>query len=145
MPSFCTCFYDGSCVSLRNPKVTNRRISENTFCPGSVPLALLSWLDPVGGPLNGGDVNALNTLSAAEAEDNGSAIRLVAGLPTARLVGGSMSKDVRNDVFSRSVFVLVIVRNASRRLFCSILGVPLRSRICRTGRDCGSLSHHGAN
>jgi hypothetical protein len=84
----------------------------------------------VGGPLSGGDVKALNTLrSAAEVEDNGSAIRLVAGLPTAKLIGGSMSKELRNDVLSRSVFVLVMVRNESRRLFCSILGVPFRSRI----------------
>jgi len=83
----------------------------------------------VGGPLSGGEVKALKTLSAVEVEDNGSAIRLVAGLPTARLVGGSMSKDVRNDVLSSSVLVLVIVRKESRRLFCSVLGVPLRSRI----------------
>lgn len=111
--------------------MTNLLISENTsrFCPNSLPLALPSLLDPVGGPLSGGDVKALNTLSAAEVEDNGSAIRLVAGLPTAKLIGGSMSKEVRNDVFSRSVLVLVMVRNESRRLFCSALGVPLRSRI----------------
>lgn len=108
MPLPYTYFYDGGCVSLRNPKVTNLLISENTslFCPGSFPLALPSLLDPVGGPLRGGDVKALNTLSAAEVEDNGSAMRLVAGLPTAKLVGGSMSRDVRNDVLSRSVFVL---------------------------------------
>ena len=111
--------------------MTNRLISENTFCPDSLPLALPSLLDPVVGPLSGGDVKALNTLSAAEAEDSGSAIRLVAGLPTAKLAGGSISKDVRKDVFSRSILVLVMVRNESRRLFCSILGVPLRSRICR--------------
>lgn len=92
-------------------------------------MALPSLLDPVGGPLSGGDVKAPKTLSAAEAEDNGSAIRLVAGLPTAKLVGGSISNEVRNDVFSRSVLVLVTVRNESRRLFCSILGVPFRSRI----------------
>lgn len=83
----------------------------------------------MGGPLIGGDVNAPNTVSAAEADDSGSAMRLVDGLPNAQLVGGSISKDVRKEVVSRSVFVLVMVRNESRRLFCSILGVPLRSRI----------------
>lgn len=131
-PTFTIHFYDGGCASRRNPKETNLLKSENTsrFCP-SFPLALPSLLDPVGGPLSGGEVNALNTLSAAEAEDNGSAMRLVTGLPTAKLASGSISRDVRKDVLSRSVLVLVIVRNESRRLFCSVLGVPFRSRICR--------------
>lgn len=88
-------------------------------------------LDPVGGPLSGGDVRAPKTLSAADAEDNGSAIRLVAGLPIANAVVGSMSNDERNEVLSRSVLVLVTVKNESRRLFCSVLGVPFRSRIWR--------------
>jgi hypothetical protein len=40
-----------------------------------------------------------------------------------------MSKLERSEVDARSLFVLVIVRNLSRRLFCSGRGVPLRSRI----------------
>jgi hypothetical protein len=124
--------YDGGCVSLRNPKVTKRLMSENTsrFAPGSLPLTLPSALDPVGGPLNGGEVSPPNTPSApAGVVDNGNATRLTLGLPIVKLRGGSISRDVRNEVLSRSVLVLVTVRNESRRLFCSIFGVPLRSRI----------------
>lgn len=40
-----------------------------------------------------------------------------------------MSREVKNDVVSRSSFVLVIVRNESRRAFCSALGVPFKSKI----------------
>jgi hypothetical protein len=43
---------------------------------------------------------------------------------------GSISSDDRNEVLSSSSFVLVMVRNESRRLFCSARGVPLRSRTC---------------
>lgn len=42
---------------------------------------------------------------------------------------GSMSSVVRNDSEASSVRVDVIVKRASRREFCSALGVPLRSRI----------------
>jgi mannitol-specific phosphotransferase system IIBC component len=41
--------------------------------------------------------------------------------------GGSMSREDRNDVVSRSVLVLVIVRKETRTLFCSAFEVPLRS------------------
>lgn len=42
--------------------------------------------------------------------------------------GGSMSSEDKNDVDSRSCIVLVIVRNVSSTWFCSVRGVPLRSR-----------------
>jgi hypothetical protein len=43
--------------------------------------------------------------------------------------GGSMSREERKDVDSRSVLVLVIVRKVSSKAFCAAFGVPLRSRI----------------
>lgn len=62
-------------------------------------------------------------------------MRLAPGLtklpPACPVVGGSMSSDERKDVLSRSVFVLVIVRKESRRLFSIALGVPFKSRIYR--------------
>jgi len=40
-----------------------------------------------------------------------------------------MSSDDRKEVLARSVLVLVMVRKESRRLFWTVFGVPLRSRI----------------
>lgn len=48
---------------------------------------------------------------------------------TWEVLPGSMSKLDSSEVDARSLFVLVIVKNLSRRLFCSGRGVPLRSRI----------------
>ena len=48
---------------------------------------------------------------------------------------GSISRDDKNDVLSSSSFVLVMVRNESRRLFCSARGVPLRSKTCVKGQE----------
>lgn len=60
-------------------------------------------------------------------------IRLAPGLtklpPAWPVVGGSISSEERKDVLSRSVFVLVIVRKESRRLFSMALGMPFKSRI----------------
>jgi hypothetical protein len=122
-------------VSLRNP-LTKRLKSENTSLRGSsVPVVL----DLVGGPLSGGDPNAANKLSAAPIgvltppSTRGSETRLPAGLVMVELVcavaAGSISRDERNDVLSSSVFVLVMVKNESRRLLCSDRGVPFRSKI----------------
>jgi hypothetical protein len=63
--------------------------------------------------------------------DRGSVVLLEPGLPSVEpsVMDGSISRAERNDVLSRSVLVLVMVRNESRRLFCSSFGVPLRSRI----------------
>lgn len=133
--------YEGGCASLRNP-FTKRRKSENTSLRGSsVPVVL----DLVGGPLRGGVPSAANKLSAAPIgvlllappSTRGSETRLPTGLvnvaPVCVVVvaaaPGSISRDDRNDVLSRSVLVLVMVRNESRRLFCSDRGVPFKSRI----------------
>lgn len=99
-----------------------------------MPLEVLpSVLDPVGGPLNGGDPSDPNMLSdpAPGVIDSGRVTLLEPGLPNVApsVKGGSMSRAERNDVLSRSVLVLVTVRNESRRLFCSAFGVPFRSRI----------------
>lgn len=104
------------------------------FCPGSRPLEVLpSVLDPVGGPLKGGDPSDPNMLSdpALGVVDSGRVTLLEPGLPNVApsVEGGSISRAERNDVLSRSVLVLVMVRNESRRLFCSAFGVPFRSRI----------------
>jgi hypothetical protein len=111
--------------------VTNRLMSNaSRFCPGSMPLEVLpSVLDPVGGPLKGGDPSDPNILSdpAPGVIDSGRVTLLEPGLPSVK--GGSMSRADRNEVLSRSVLVLVMVRNESRRLFCSAFGVPFRSRI----------------
>jgi hypothetical protein len=65
------------------------------------------------------------------AVDNGNVVLLEPGLPRVApsAMDGSISRAERNDVLSKSVLVLVIVRNESRRLFCSIFAVPFRSRI----------------
>jgi len=111
-------------------------MSENTsrFWDDSGPLEVLpSVLDPVGGPLSGGDpLSDPNMLSEfSPPVDRGSVVLLEVGLLriAPRVMGGSISRAERNDVLSRSVLVLVMVRNESRRLFCSSFGVPFRSRI----------------
>ena len=53
----------------------------------------------------------------------------LANVPRRPKVGGSISSEDKNDVLSSSGFVLVMVRKESRRLFCSLFGVPFRSRI----------------
>jgi hypothetical protein len=45
-------------------------------------------------------------------------------------LGGSMSKDVRNEVSVKSSFVDVTERKMSSRRCWSFRGVPLRSSIC---------------
>jgi hypothetical protein len=125
-----------SFVSLLNPKLTNRLKSENTsrFCSPNRPLAP----SPVGGPLSGGDPKAANRLSPAAVAplmppftSEGRDTRLPPGL--AKVIcaapGGSMSKEDKNEMLSNSVFVLVMVKNESSSLLCSVLGVPFRSRI----------------
>lgn len=130
--------HEGSCESLLKP-LTNLLKSENTSRLSSgLPVAL----EPVGGPLNGGEPSAANRLSAAPKgvvwppSTSGKDTRLPAGLVILELIWavdpGSMSSEDRNDVLSSSVFVLVIVKNESRRLFWSFRGVPLRSKIYRT-------------
>jgi len=113
-------------------------MSEKTsrFCAGSTPLEVLpSVLDPVGGPLKGGgplrEPNMLSVFGPPGEIDRGSAVLLEPGLPRVApsVMDGSISRAERNDVLSKSVLVLVIVRKESRRLFCSIFGVPFRSRI----------------
>ena len=124
-------------MSLLNP-LTKRLKSENTSLLWSSgrPVAPV----PVGGPLNGGDPNAANKLSAAPRDvfvppsTRGSDMRLVASrLVRSELICevavGSMSRDDMNEVLSSSFLVLVMVKNESRRLLCSGRGVPLRSRI----------------
>lgn len=41
---------------------------------------------------------------------------------------GSISRDERKEVVSKSSRVDVVVKNLSRRSFCSVLAAPLRSR-----------------
>lgn len=55
---------------------------------------------------------------------------------------GSISREDRKDVFSKSDLRLVIVRKLSRSAFCSARGVPFRSRIyeARINIDCRPLS-----
>ena len=74
----------------------------------------------------------------------GSDTRLPPGLEvllTMLLTEGSMSSDDKKDAVSSSGLVLVIVRNESSSPFCSVFGVPLRSRICE-GRKMKPISRH---
>lgn len=119
--------YDGGSVSLLRPKLTNLLKSEKTS-------RLLDWSDlfvpsePVDGTVvSGGDDNAARILSPAA--PGISDTRLVAGLVMFTTMAGSMSREERKDVLSRSVFVLVTVKKESKRAFWADLGVPLRSRI----------------
>lgn len=128
----------GSVLSLLNP-LTNRLKSPNTSLrsSGRAPV-------PVEGPLDGGLPSAANKLSAAPMgvltpSTSGSEIRLPVGLVAFEaplliwvVFEGSMSSEDRKEVVSSSFLVLVMVKNESRRLFCSSLGVPFRSRICTT-------------
>ena len=120
--------YDGA-VSFRSPKLTNRRKSEKTsrFWLSEVLVAL----EPVVGPLGPGPVIPANIPSAAL--PIGRDIRLAPGLtrlpPACPVAGGSISNEDKNDVASRSVFVLVIVKKESSRLFWIGFGVPFRSKI----------------
>jgi hypothetical protein len=99
----------------------------------------VSELDDVYDPLRVGDPITAKKLSALilgplpPLSMDGRETRLPPGLAKFPLftvsVGGSISKEDRNEVDSRSCLVLVMVRNESRILFCSALGVPFRSRI----------------
>jgi hypothetical protein len=99
----------------------------------------MSELDTEYSPLRVGDPITANKLSAVvlgplpPLTADGRETRLPPGLVKFPLftvsVGGSISKEDRNDVDSRSCLVLVMVRKESRMLFCSALGVPFRSRI----------------
>jgi hypothetical protein len=124
---------EGGVESFLSPKLTKRRKSEKTCFEGSFCLASPLALDPVGGPLGDGADRPAKILSpptAFKGNDN----RLPPGLsklpPIAPVVGGSMSKDDKKEVLPRSVFVLVIERKESCKLFWMDLGVPFRSRIC---------------
>lgn len=106
--------------SFLSPKLTKRRKSENTCFEGSPCLPSPLMLEPVGGPLGDGADKPAKILSLPAAF-NGNANRLPPGLsrlpPMAPVAGGSMSKEDKNEVLSRSVFVLVIERKESWRLF----------------------------
>ena len=62
------------------------------------------------------------------------------GVEVAARMAGSISSSVKKDAFSSSGLVLVIVRNESSNSFCSTLGVPLRSRICKEILDGARLA-----
>jgi len=75
---------------------------------------------PVGGPLIGrGDANPEKISFPGRG----------VAREVASVADGSMSSEDKNEVLSRSSFVLVIVRNASNSSLCLALGVPLRSKI----------------
>ena len=111
---------EGGVESFLNPKLTKRRKSEKTCFEGSPCLASPLTLDPVGGPLGDGADRPAKILSLPAAF-SGNDSRLPPGLsklpPMAPVAGGSMSKDDKKEVLSRSVFVLVIERKESCRLF----------------------------
>lgn len=86
----------------------------------SLPLALL---------VRGGEVNADRMPSPPAPARR--LTRLPPGLPNVDDCAGSMSSEDKNEVFSRSVFVLVMVKNESIRSFCCCFGVPFRSSICK--------------
>ena len=84
---------------------------------------------------SGGDASAARMPSAPVPVSRFT--RLPPGLPRFEPVkvddcAGSMSSEERNEVLSRSVFVLVIERKESIRSFCCCFGVPLRSKIYAT-------------
>ena len=116
--------YDGGIDSLLKPKLTNRLKSWKTS------LFVVPSLGGVSVPVTGvaapgGDARAAKMPSPAV-----NAPPLLAWLLALLDWPGSMSNDVKKDVLSRSLLVLVIVKKESKRSFCSALVVPLRSRIC---------------
>ena len=143
--------HEGGAVSLRSPKLTNLRKSENTsrFPARACPSARGGVSAPDGVPLSGGELSAARIPSAGPgpASSPGRETRLppgevdVCNCSTVPLAGGSMSSEERKDVCSSSGFVLVLVTKESRRSFCSLRDVPLRSRICDDVRvrNCGYL------
>jgi hypothetical protein len=131
-------YIQGANESFLKPKLTNRLRSEKTSrrSPVRPPGAESAAFEPVEGPVDAGEVNDENKPSLPlPVTARGRETRLPPGLtrlpPSRPGPGGSMSRDDRKDVLSRSVFVLVMVRNESRRAFCCALGVPLMSRIFR--------------
>ena len=115
-------------VSFFLPKLTNLLKSENTSlrCTSVFPASL----EPVDGPLGPGPED---TEPKMPSPPNGSVTLLAPGLmrlpPAWPVAAGSISSEERKDVLSRSVFVLVMVRKESNRLFCEAFGVPFRSKI----------------
>src|SRR5258708_20183888 len=116
-------------VSFLLPKLTNLLKSENTSlrCTSVFPPASL---EPVDGPLGPGPED---TELKMPSPPNGRVTLLAPGLmrlpPAWPVAAGSISSEERKDVLSRSVFVLVMVRKESNRLFCEAFGVPFRSKI----------------
>lgn len=125
----------GASDSFLKPKLTNRFRSEKTSRRSPErPIAGSGTLAPVEAAVDAGEVNDENKLSPPlPVTARGRDTRLPPGLtrlpPSTPGPGGSMSREERKDVLSKSVFVLVMVRNESRRVFCCALGVPLMSRI----------------
>ena len=121
-------------LSRLTAKLTKRRKSEKTFgffSPGGSPFPLASF------SAGGGGVTPENMLSPPDDEiwvtKLGNETRLPPGLEVVAMIlvaEGSISSDDKKDAVSSSGLVLVIVRNESSNPFCSVFGVPLRSRIC---------------
>ena len=117
--------HEGCIESLRTAKLTKRLKSENLDAGSD-----LGGVSPPPRPLpRGGEVSAAKMPSPPAPAPARRLTRLPPGLPSVEVWGGSMSKDDRKEELSRSVFLLVIVKNESMRSFCCVLGVPLRSRI----------------
>lgn len=112
------------------PKLTNLLKSENTSlrCTSALPPASL---EPVDGPLGPGPpvMEAKMPSFPPKGRDTLLAPGLMRLPPECPVAAGSMSREERKEVLSRSVLVLVMVRKESRRLFWVDLGVPLRSKI----------------
>lgn len=79
---------------------------------------------------NGADGPSLSEPVGAEVRAGGTG-RGAAGVPieVSTDVLGSISREDRKEELSKSSLVEVVVKNLSRRSFCSVLAAPLRSRI----------------
>jgi len=69
---------------------------------------------------NGGDVSPPNIVGL---------LAVLEGSSLGAVEEGSMSRDDRNELGSRSSRVLIVARKVSWRFVCSTRGVPLRSSI----------------
>lgn len=79
----------------------------------------------------GGVINPIGTTAPpgrSDGSDSTLAFGVASELDVRGVADGSISREVRNELDSRSCMVLVMVRNLSSSAFCSVLGVPLRSR-----------------